>query len=65
MPISFSMKMATIFSFWRRRADLQPKEILQELRMISEQRESLFISDDAITVFISATSDAQEHFLLS
>jgi glutamate-1-semialdehyde aminotransferase len=33
--------------------------------MISEQRESLFISDEAITVFISATSDAQEHFLLS
>jgi glutamate-1-semialdehyde aminotransferase len=33
--------------------------------MISEQRESLFISDEAITGFISATSDAQEHFLLS
>jgi len=59
------MKIATIFSFYIGRADLQPKEFFQELRMISEQRESLFISDEAITGFIAATSDSQEHFLLS
>jgi glutamate-1-semialdehyde aminotransferase len=60
LPLSFSMKMATIFSFKSERVDFQPKEFLQEFRGETEQSGSMLMLDEVIIRFTSAFS--QEHF---